>query len=260
MEYGPVLTQENIKSCVSRIREEEAGSNSDNLIKNFLDLMTKLDIKIFETKVENNLASNDSSKQYNVTISRKDKKIQTSFSSSNSHPDLSDIFVAIRLLLLELDNNYEEFCKSNGFSPDDLSNKIKYRKEIKTAKSIERMFSLEELSCLPTTSSTNDDLDQSILTLHNMFEYNKLNDLHDAVRYYKKLLAQYGYDSKKSDWNVRDFPVTQNNKQMDGIRSDVELYRKSVEEYCKYFEYLAEKYDMDFNKIDEYTFIQTWEE
>lgn len=255
MEYGPVLTQENIQSCVRRIREEEAGRNSDNLIKNFLYLMTKLDIKIFETKVENNLTSDDTSKQYNVTISRKDKKVQSSFSICYPQPDLSNIFVTIRLLLLELDNNYEEYCKSNGFSPDDLSNKTKYRKEIKTANSLERMFSLEELSCLPTTSSTNDDLDQSILTLHNLFEYNKLNDLHDTVLYYKKLLAQYGYDAKKSDWNVRDFPITQNDKQMDGIRSDVEQYRKAVEEYNKYFEYLAEKYDVDFNKIGEYTFI-----
>jgi hypothetical protein len=257
MEYGPVLTQENIKACISRIREEEAGRNSDHLIKGFLDLMTKLDIKIFETEAENNPTSNDTSKQYKVTISRKDKYIQTSFSICYPQPDLSDIFVAIRLILLELDDNYEEYCKSNGFSPDDPSNKIKYRKEIKTAKSLDRMFSLEELSCLPTTSSTNDDLDQSILTLHNISEYNKLNDLHDTVQYYKKLLAQYGYDAKKGEWDVRAFPVTQNDKQMDGIGYDVEQFNKAVEEYNQYFEYLAEKYGMDFNKVDDYGFIPT---
>jgi hypothetical protein len=117
------------------------------------------------------------------------------------------------------------------------------------------MFSLGELSCLPTTSSTNDDLEEHMIELDNIFEYDKLNELLDTVQYYDKLLSQYGYDVKKGEWNTRDFPITQNDKQMEGIKSDVQEFRIAADEYNKYLEYLAEKYDIDFNDIGNCRFI-----
>ena len=41
---------------------------------------------------------------------------------------------------------------------------------------------------------------------------------------------------------------------MDGIKSDIENSRNAVQEYNEYLQYLAEKYDVNFNEIDDYLF------
>jgi hypothetical protein len=77
----------------------------------------------------------------------------------------------------------------------------------------------------------------------------------DNVRYYDKLLSQLGYDSEKGEWNVREFPITRNDKQMDGIKSDIQKADEAIDGYNEYLEYLMEKYGKDVDKIGKYVFV-----
>jgi hypothetical protein len=251
LRYRSLLTPENIEACVRRIKTEEGGRNCDDLIKTLRDLMTKLDIKMPDNNVEDNkLKSNFSSDKCEIVIHRKDKKIQTSFSC---HPDsdLSDIFIAIRVNLLDLDDysrkfkySFEEYCKIYKLSTDDSSSKSRYRQKVKNAETLSEMFSELELGSLPTTSTFNDDLDE-LVELDDIYEYNRLCELSNTVKYYDKLLSQYGYDARKEIWDTRNFPITQTDKQMDGIRADIQSANKSIDEYNDFLEYLAEKYHVD---------------
>lgn len=65
----------------------------------------------------------------------------------------------------------------------------------------------------------------------SIFEYNRLHELLDTVRYYNKLLSQYGYNAKKNEWNLKRFPITQNDKQMDGIKADIKKFGIAADEY-----------------------------
>ena len=100
------------------------------------------------------------------------------------------------------------------------------------------------------SSTLGDKLKRSILIIDDKHEYNKLLELFDAVEYYDKLLSQYGYDAKNRKWNLKDFPTTQTDKQMDGIKSDIQLADKASEEYEDYLEYLAEKSHIDIHEIE----------
>lgn len=127
--------------------------------------MTKLDIRISEAEVHDNFASYGTSNRVNITIRRKDKKMQTSYPAYlRMQPDLSDILLEIRAILLDLDSdhNFKEFCKHHGLSVDDSSNKLRYRQQVKTAKALSRMFSEEELASLPTSSSLGDKLKKDL--------------------------------------------------------------------------------------------------
>jgi hypothetical protein len=170
---------------------------------------------------------------------------------------LSDILLGIRTRLLDLDyeHDFEGYCRDHDLNINDLANKLEYKQQIKIAKELSIMFNEDELASLPTSSLLSDNLEGNLVELDNIFEYNKLCELRDSVKYYDKLLSQYGYDVEKGEWNRRDFPVTQTDKQMDGIFSDIEKADKAAEEYNEYLDYLCKKYDLDTNKMGKYRFI-----
>jgi hypothetical protein len=215
--------------------------------------MTKLDIKVSMnrsmTKSKEDLNSEAHSCHPKIIIYRKDKKIKTSFTIWYPQPDLSDILLSIRIILQDIDDSFEQYCKHEYIDPDEPSSKKKFRERIKVAKQLDRMFNGKELNCLPTTSSVNDDLKEKIIELDSTFEYNRLTELLDTVQYYDKLLSQYGYDAKKDEWNLRNFPITQNDKQMDGIKTDIQKFGNAADEYNEYFEYLQEKYGKSLDEI-----------
>jgi hypothetical protein len=133
---------------------------------------------------------------------------------------------------------------------------MKYRDHVKTARGLNRMFNDKELSFLPTTSSINDNLDDlKMVELDNISERDKLDDLLDYVPYYDEVLAQYGYDVEEEEWNVREFPITRNDKQMDGIKSDIQKAGEAADEYNDYLEYLSERYGRDVDNIGKHVFV-----
>lgn len=168
---------------------------------------------------------------YDVVIYRKDKKLQTIFKISYLQPDLSDILLAIRMIVLDADYNFEEYCKNNDLDHRNPCSRKKYREQVKIIRQLSKMFSDKELACLSTTSSTNDDLNKKIIELDSIFEYNRLQELLDTVQYHDKLLSRYGYNTKKDEWNLKKFPITRNDKQMNGIEADVQKFGIAADKY-----------------------------
>ena len=86
-----------------------------------------------------------------------------------------------------------------------------------------------------------------ILILDDIVEYNRVKELGDLVKYHSKLMSYYGFDVTTGKWNTRQFPLTQNDAQMEGINSDIDRYNIAIREYKKYAEHLAEDYCIDIN-------------
>jgi hypothetical protein len=94
-----------------------------------------------------------------------------------------------------------------------------------------------------------------MVELDNISERDKLDDLLDYVPYYDKVLGQYGYDVEEGEWNVREFPITRNDKQMDGIKSDIQKAGEAADEYNDYLEYLSQRYGRDVDNIGKHVFV-----
>ena len=258
-----MLTQSNIQSYIERLKKEEEGQDFlESLINDFLTLSKKIDIKISDGIKHEEINDNGTVEtyiQYKVTISRKYRKkvIKTSLEYTNhplmsgdlvvkfQQPDLSDVLLDVRLIIISTPNSFEEYCKRSGKNQNDPTSKKEYRKEIRTANGLKQIFSEKEMTCLPTSSSMND-----ALAVIDVYEYNKLRDLQDHVQYYDKLMSQYGYDWKTNQWDTKRFPVTQTDRQIEGIESDIIKSRKAVKEYNAYVKYLARKYDVSIDKED----------
>lgn len=86
-----------------------------------------------------------------------------------------------------------------------------------------------------------------ILILDDIVEYNRVKELGDLVKYHSKLISYYGFDVTTGKWNTRQFPLTQNDAQMEGINSDIDRYNIAIREYNKYAEHLAKDYCIDIN-------------
>jgi hypothetical protein len=65
-----------------------------------------------------------------------------------------------------------------------------------------------------------------IVTLDRITEYNRLTELANLVKNRSKLMSYYGLDLKTGKWNTKQFPVTQSDTQMEGIKSDIKTYCK----------------------------------
>jgi hypothetical protein len=110
--------------------------------------------------------------------------------------------------------------------------------------------------CLPTSSSTNNVLFEGRTeVVIDVYDYNRLRDLQDVVQYHDKLLSQYGYNPKTDQWDTKLFPVTQTDRQMEGLESDIIKSREAIEEYNAFLEYLKRKYDINTDKEEECIFI-----
>ena len=269
MAYKSMLTTDNIRSYIERLAAEE-GYTNDHLIKNFLALARKIDIRISDGIKHEEVNDNgtiSSHIQYSVIVSRKysikARKVSLVVHTpqllgdriANLQPDLSDVLLQIRIRMSFVPDNFEKYCEEAGKTPEDPASKADYRKEIKTARALEQIFSEQEMTCLPLSSSLNDILfDEKTVIWINIFDYNKLTDLEEHIRRYEKLLSQYGYDPNKDQWDTKRFPVTQTDRQMEGIKSDIDRSRKAVEEYNLHLEYLARKYDVDI-KEEGYIFL-----
>lgn len=263
-----MLTQSNIESYIERLKKEEEGQDFlESLINDFLTLSKKINIKISDGITHEEAKDNGTVEtyiQYKVTISRKYRKkvIKTSLEYTNplmsgdsvvrfQQPDLSDVLLDVRLILISTPNSFEEYCKRSGKSQKDRASKKEYRKEVKTANGLNQIFSEKEMTCLPTSSSMNDAFFEGrIEEVIDVYDYNKLRDLQDHVQYYDKLMSQYGYDWKTNQWDTKRFPVTQTDRQIEGIESDIIKSREAVKEYNAYVKYLARKYDVSIDKED----------
>ena len=84
--------------------------------------------------------------------------------------------------------------------------------------------------------------DQILLLLDDRREYDTIVELRDTALYYGKLMSYYGFDVKSGKWDLKQFPVTKNDKEMIRINSDRLRFNQAVQEYNIYIKYLSRKY------------------
>jgi hypothetical protein len=149
------------------------------------------------------------------------------------------VLLDVRLSIVSAPNSFEEYCERSDKSQNDPTSKKEYRKEIRTANGLKQIFSEKEMTCLPTLSSMNDAFFEGrIEEVIDVYDYNKLRDLEDHVQYYDKLMSQYGFDWKTNQWDIKRFPVTQTDRQIEGIETDINKSRKAIKGIqciCKVF-------------------------
>jgi hypothetical protein len=64
-------------------------------------------------------------------------------------PDLSDILLQVRSIIILMPENFKEYCKDSGKSAADPTSKIDYQKEIKTVIDLKKIFGEKDMVCLP---------------------------------------------------------------------------------------------------------------
>ena len=86
--------------------------------------------------------------------------------------------------------------------------------------------------------------DQILLLLDDRREFDTLVDLRNTALYYGKLMSQYGFNMKSGKWDMKQIPVTKNDKEMMGINSDRLRFNEAVHQYNNYIKYLSRKYHL----------------
>ncbi len=84
-----------------------------------------------------------------------------------------------------------------------------------------------------------------IITLENKFEYDQIKELLDSIMYQKKLMNCYGLDTVNCNWDLKKFPVTRTDTQMNGIQRDIQKYNETVCQYNDYSKRLGLEYGID---------------
>ncbi|CAN5684878.1 hypothetical protein BH23THE1_BH23THE1_07910 [soil metagenome] len=86
------------------------------------------------------------------------------------------------------------------------------------------------------------------IILENKSEYNRLTELLDTVMYQAKLMSCYGLDTKNGKWNITQYPITQTDRQVAGISSDIQEYNDTINQYNEYARHLGLAYGIDINR------------
>jgi hypothetical protein len=102
------------------------------------------------------------------------------------------------------------------------------------------------------------DLGYIVWMFKNKREYNRIKDLNDTVIYSSKLLSQYGFNAETGEWDLKRFPVTQRDAQMEGIRNDFDTYVKAQTNLNEYTQYLSKKYDLNLDEVMQYGPCRYW--
>lgn len=63
--------------------------------------------------------------------------------------------------------------------------------------------------------------------------------------YQAKLMRCYGLNTKSGKWNITQYPVTQTDKQIEGVSSDIQEYNDTLHRYNEYTRRLALDYGID---------------
>lgn len=86
-----------------------------------------------------------------------------------------------------------------------------------------------------------------IIILENRSEDDRLTELLDSVTYQAKLMSCYSLDTRNGNWGLTKFPVTQTDKQAEGIVSNVQKYNETIHQYNEYATQLEKDYSIDIN-------------
>lgn len=256
------MTSSNIASCLEGIGNEE-------LKKNFVTLMLKLDIRL-------ELIKCSKERYFKIWVIRKDRNKRTYFtdfyrnSRDKFKPSLKDVLNSIKFIV-DVPEKYNEYRVQWFPEPS----KKEHVKALKLASLFKGILDKTDVKNIPHFEGTSKDgkiyedahfhaacqklleryskamnekeitrckkLGFTTIRLDKIFEYNYLLDLLRNVHHSEKLLKLYGFD-EEGKFNSRNFPVPRSDKELEGINNDIRNYKNELKNSHKYLEWLANKY------------------
>jgi len=266
LKYKSLITKDNIGHCLSFIREEDER-------KKLLRLLSKLDIKISSSiKAGNDL-------EYKIWIIQKFNKKRVYIIQNHFHKfpeavklelNLADVIEIIGSIV-DVPDSFEEYCDTVvGADEDNPIDRSDYQDYRKRADRLSRVVTKKEITSIPVfrifpeakfidekDEENKDLIDEikkhnlsraqkhgiAIIRVDNLYDYNRLEDYGNSLRYYEKLMKQYGYDVITEEFNHKLFPVPKQDRELVGIKKGIDDFFKLLGEYNDYIQYLVQKYD-----------------
>jgi hypothetical protein len=236
-------------------------------------MLSKLDIKI-SNPIK---AGNDV--EYKIWIIQKFNKervyiIQNHFQkfpkALEGEPSLADVIEMVREII-DVPESFEEYCDIVvGANEDDPIDRIDYQDYRKRADRLSKGVTKREITSIPVLrilpegefidekdEENKDLIDEikkhnlrrvqshriNIVRVSNLYDNNRLEDYVNSLQHYKKLMKQYGYDEITEEFNYKLFPVPKEDRELTGIKKDIDDFFKLLDEYNDYIRYLVQKYD-----------------
>lgn len=235
-------------------------------------MLSKLDIKI------SNLIKTGDELEYKIWIIHKFNKKRV-YITENHLPkfpeavefklNLADVIEIIRDIL-DIPDSFEEYCDTVvGADEDNPIDRSDYQEYRKRADRITKVVTKKEITSIPflrifPEAKFIDEKDEeekdlrdkikkhnlrraqkhssAVIRVDNLYDYNKLQDYGNDLRYYEKLMKQYGYDEIAEEFNYKLFPVPKQDRELVGIKKDIHDFFKLLAEYNNYVRYLVQKY------------------
>jgi hypothetical protein len=267
--YKSLLTKENIDHCLSFTHDE--GERKELLI-----LLSKLDIRLSNPyKVGHDF-------EYKIWIIQNfsKKRVYILENHFETFPKIVDLTLAdvMEILrdILNVPDSFEEYCDTVvGADEDNPVDRSDYEDYRKSADRLSKVLTKKEITSIPVLKvlpepvfinkqdEKNKDLihevrehtlrraqkrGAAIIHVDNVQDYNRLQDYLKSIRYREKLMKQYGYDEMTEEFNYKLFPVPKEDRELAGIRKDIDDFFKLLGEYNDYLRYLAQKYAPNIGK------------
>lgn len=193
----------------------------------------------------------------------------------NVELSLADVMEIIRNIV-DVPDSFEEYCNMVvGADEDNPIDREDYKDYRKRADRLSKVVTKKEIISIPVLRTLpepkvideNDAEDRDLIAaisqhnlnraqkrgmviihLDNIYDYNRWQDYLKTIRYHKKLMKQYGYDERTEEFNCKLFPVPKEDRQLNGIKKDVDDFFKLLEDYNYYIRYLVQKYNSNVNE------------
>ena len=265
--FKSLITKDNIDNCLSFIQD-------DNERKGLLRLLSKLDIRLSNPyKVGRHV-------EYKIWIINKFSRKRVYILDNQDELTLADVIEIIRNIV-DVPDSFEEYCDTVvGADEDDKIDRYDYEDYRKRADRLTRVVTRKDITSIPELRTLpepkvldeNDEEDRdlinaiskhslrraqksgaAIIHVDNVQDHDTIQYYHDVLENHKKLMKQYGYDEITEEFNRKLFPVPKSDKELEGIRKDIDDFFKLLDKYNEFIRYLVQKYHVNIGEEELHT-------
>ena len=246
----------------------------DNERKGLLRLLSKLDIRLSNPyKVGRHF-------EYKIWIINKFSRKRVYILDNQDELTLADVIEIIRNIV-DVPDSFEEYCDTVvGADEDDKIDRYDYEDYRKRADRLTRVVTRKDITSIPELRTLpepkvldeNDEEDRdlinaiskhslrraqksgaAIIHVDNVQDHDTIQYYHDVLENHKKLMKQYGYDEITEEFNHKLFPVPKSDKELEGIRKDIDDFFKLLDKYNEFIRYLVQKYHVNIGEEELHT-------
>jgi hypothetical protein len=174
--------------------------------------------------------------------------------------------------IVNVPDSFEEYCDTRiGADEDNPVDRSDYEDYRKRADRLSKVVTKNEIMSIPVMRvlpepeiiDNKELLEQikkhtarraqkkhgaTVVNVNDPYEYNRLQEYHNNLQYNEKLMKQYGYDEITGEFNRTLFPVPKSDRELEGIKKDIDKFFRSFKEYNDFIRYLAQKYDTNIGE------------